>query len=192
MQYEETYTENDGKCSVGDTSCNWVGKTKIITHPDPLDDGLEQEECNINCDLGIQQQTTGEDLGWVNSILAYEWTPLIMDLIQFGTTIGIIFILGATVITPGLALLAIGLGFVSVAAMVIGMASLGYQAGHELNGVTYGDFLLSVGLNLVAPLGGVIPEVTLRSTPRLGEFVGDTVVPAINVLWDIFSGSNDD
>ncbi len=35
MQYENSYTSNNGKCGKGDTSCNWVGKTSKKPKPKP-------------------------------------------------------------------------------------------------------------------------------------------------------------
>ncbi|MEP7134617.1 MAG: RHS repeat-associated core domain-containing protein [Chloroflexota bacterium] len=39
MQAEDGYTSNNGKCSKGDTSCNWIGKSKDKTKKDKNKDG---------------------------------------------------------------------------------------------------------------------------------------------------------
>jgi len=92
-------------------------------------------------------------LGWFDSILANEWTPLITDLIQLGAIIGIGLLLvgGGAAITVGIALAVIGLFVVSQVSMMIGMASTAYQASHGLNGVTTDDLVISGLLNLLGP-----------------------------------------
>ncbi len=170
---------------------------------DPIDNGIlihpshcnDEGACYSNGEkitAPFQWQDFAHDewnppLGFVDSVLAYEWTPLIADLIQLGTTIGVAIILSAGVATlsPGLAIVAVVLGFVSLTAMVFGMASLAYQADHELNGVRYRDLIKSAVINLSNPFGGFIPEVAFSQAPRLGEFVGDIFVPVVSVIDDL-------
>lgn len=176
-------------CGLPDTD-----DTVEITNPGPLDDGLKPEECNINCDLGIapQQETTGGDPGWVDSMLANEWTPLIADLVQLGAAAGLAFIfigIGAAAIGPGLALLAIALGALATVAMIANLASLDYQADHGLHGVTRGDFNLAVLSNFAAPVvGGLIPETIAlklgRELPKGVDYFFEILLPAISVLGD--------
>jgi hypothetical protein len=117
----------------------------------------------------------------INSILANEWTPLITDLIQLGAAIGL------AAIGPGLAILAVVLGIVSLVAMVTNLASLDYQADHELYGVTQTDFNISVVSNLAAPIvGGIIPEALAlklgRELPKAVEYFFELILPAYSVI----------
>jgi RHS repeat-associated protein len=193
----ENQDDDDAMSSLGDI---FGGNDNV-----GLDVSAEPNSCvgyeclyNLHQDDGEITLPYVPPLGWIDSILANEWTPLITDLIQLGAIIGIGLLLvpGGAVITTGIALTVIGLFVVSQVAMMIGMASTAYQASHGLNGVTTDDLVESGMLNLLGPHLGAGAEV-LKSAPKVptavkavSNFFGDFGVPIYDVISDIWDLSS--
>jgi hypothetical protein len=51
MQYEDSYIEHDGKCDLGDTSCNWVGKSR---NKDKDKDEKKPLQLSTTINIGLQ------------------------------------------------------------------------------------------------------------------------------------------